>query len=269
MKFSYHVFLVYTIQGCDDSVLLDSTPGNPAERYNPANNPSLRGFHVIHAAKVKIEAQCPQTVSCADILAFAARDSAHNLGGIRYVVPAGRRDGRVSSRDEAGQNLPSPSLDAQQLKNRFEAKGLSLDEMVTLSGAHSIGVSHCSSFTTRLYNSSQPSPSIDVKFFARLKSKCPATAGVGDNEDPTVPLDKHSPNRLDNHYYVNLKQKKGVLASDQSLFDSALTSGMVRRNAKNHREWAAKFATAMVRMGSINVMTGNQGEIRKNCGVVN
>ena len=93
---------------------------------------------MVFEAKAKLEAQCPQTVSCADIVAFAARDSAYKVGGISYMVPSGRRDGRISREDEPTQNLPQPTFNAQQLEETFAQKGLGLDEMVTLSGAHSI-----------------------------------------------------------------------------------------------------------------------------------
>ncbi|XP_058077575.1 peroxidase 5-like [Magnolia sinica] len=259
------------VRGCDGSVLLDSTPGHPSEKQHPANNPSLRGFEVIDQAKDRIEAQCPYTVSCSDIIAFAARDSAYTLGGIDYDVPSGRRDGIVSTKEEVGQNLPKASFNAQQLKENFKRKGLSLDEMVTLAGAHSIGVSHCSSFMNRLYSfnaTHQHDPSMDRKFSAYLKKRCPPWTNRN-GQDPVVNLDTTTPNRLDNKYYLNLKHHRGLLESDQILLTSPLTSRMVRNNAKHKSEWFAKFAAAMVHMGSIDVLTGYQGEIRKNCRVVN
>ncbi|KAA8536703.1 hypothetical protein F0562_029181 [Nyssa sinensis] len=260
------------VRGCDASILLDSTPGNPSEKENPANNPSLRGFEVIDEAKAELEALCPQTVSCSDILTFAARDSALKVRGINYAVPSGRRDGRVSLKDEPFQNLPPPTFDAKELEQNFARKGLTLDEMVTLSGAHSIGVSHCSSFSDRLYSfnaTHSQDPSMDPIFARNLKSKCPPPSNDGAGSDPTVPLDVLTPNRLDNKYYMDLKNRHGLLTSDQTLLTSPSTSGIVRNNARHGAAWANKFTAAMVRMGSIDVLTGNQGEIRKNCRVVN
>ncbi|KAK9138341.1 hypothetical protein Sjap_008935 [Stephania japonica] len=45
-------------------------------------------------------------------------------------------DGRVSSSAEAVVNIPSPSFNLTQLQDSFTSKGLSIDEMVTLSGAN-------------------------------------------------------------------------------------------------------------------------------------
>ncbi|KAK9017920.1 hypothetical protein V6N11_000916 [Hibiscus sabdariffa] len=263
------------VRGCDASVLLKSLPGNPpAERDHPANNPSLRGFEVIDEAKASIEALCPGTVSCADIIAFAARDSAYTAGGIYYAVPSGRRDGRVSLSDEVLQNLPTPFFNATQLAQTFARKGMSVDEMVTLSGAHSIGVAHCTSFSNRLYsfNATHPQdPSLDPNYAAFLKTRCPPPPPAGAVEDvtTTVLLDVVTPYRLDNKYYSELRHRRGLLTSDQTLMDSASTSRMVLHNKRNGAGWSRKFARAMVHMGSLDVLTGHQGEIRRICTLPN
>ncbi|RLN35417.1 peroxidase 70-like [Panicum miliaceum] len=63
------------VQGCDASVLLDDTGNFTGEKGAGPNAGSLRGFGVIDTIKALLEALCPRTVSCADILAVAARDS--------------------------------------------------------------------------------------------------------------------------------------------------------------------------------------------------
>ncbi|KAL7235432.1 hypothetical protein ACSBR1_018845 [Camellia fascicularis] len=99
-----------------------------------------------------------------------------------------------------------------------------------------------------------------------LKRKCRQSNG---GDDATVALDVITPNRLDNKYYVNLMNGHGVLVSDQTLWTSKSTVGMVMNNAKHERAWASKFGDAMVRMGSIEVLIGARSEIRRNCRVVN
>jgi len=67
------MIIIYILQGCDASVLLNDTNGG--EQNALPNAGSLRGFGVIDNIKAQLEALCPQTVSCADILTVAARDS--------------------------------------------------------------------------------------------------------------------------------------------------------------------------------------------------
>ncbi|XP_030463162.2 peroxidase 5-like [Syzygium oleosum] len=255
------------VRGCDGSILLDSTKGNTAEK-DSMGNLGIGGFEVIDDAKAKIEAQCPYTVSCADIVAFAARDCVRAAGGSHYAVFSGRRDGRVSLASEVIENLPGAFFNAVQLKENFAKKGLSLQDMVTLSGAHSIGDSHCSAFTKRLYSFNSTysqDPSLNPSYAHLLKTKCPRNGPA----DPVVPFDPVTPNVLDNAYYNNLKSDKGLLYSDQVLWDTPLTRGLVKDNANHPSAWARRFMATMVRMGSIEVLTGAEGEIRKNCRVIN
>jgi hypothetical protein len=75
---------LYVRQGCDASVLLDDTGNFTGEKGAGPNAGSLRGFGVVDTIKALLEALCPRTVSCADILAVAARDS---VVAVRSTVP--------------------------------------------------------------------------------------------------------------------------------------------------------------------------------------
>ncbi|KAG8381609.1 hypothetical protein BUALT_Bualt06G0139300 [Buddleja alternifolia] len=255
-------------RGCDGSVLLDSTPSNTAEKDAPTNNPSLRGFEVIDNAKARIESVCKGVVSCADILAFAARDSVEITGGLGYDVPAGRRDGRVSLQSEALANLPPPTFNVTQLTRAFANKGLNQEEMVTLSGAHTLGRSHCTSITDRLYNfstTSKQDPNLDPIYAAQLKQQCPRSP----NPNLVVPMDPPSPSLSDGSYYRGVLSKRGLFTSDQTLLTSPQTLAQVIQNAQNEFIWKMKFADAMVKMGKIGVLSGKNGEIRANCRRIN
>ncbi|KAJ8557599.1 hypothetical protein K7X08_003224 [Anisodus acutangulus] len=109
------------VRGCDASVLLD---GPNSEKECIPNKNNLQDFEVVDDAKAQLEAACPGTVSCADIPAFAARDSSYKVGKIYYDVQAGRRDGRVFIDSETLANLPSPFVDARELIQIFLEKTL-------------------------------------------------------------------------------------------------------------------------------------------------
>ncbi|KAG8079578.1 hypothetical protein GUJ93_ZPchr0007g5707 [Zizania palustris] len=254
------------VQGCDASVLLDPTPANPQpEKLGPPNFPSLRGFEVIDDAKAAVEDLCPGVVSCADIIAFAARDASFFLSNskIDYKIPAGRFDGRVSLANETLAFLPPPSFNLSQLIGSFQVKGLDVDDLVVLSGAHTIGRSHCSSFSDRL----SPPSDMDPALATVLRSQCPANPNF--TNDPTVVQDVVTPDTLDNQYYKNVLKKLVLFKSDAALLSSSTTATKVAKNALSALTWERKFARAMVKMAAIEVKTAANGEIRKLCRVVN
>ncbi|CAL5085910.1 unnamed protein product [Urochloa decumbens] len=257
------------VQGCDASVLLDPTAANAQpEKLSPPNNPSLRGFEVIDAAKAALEAACPSTVSCADIVAFAGRDASAVLSGgrVNFAMPAGRRDGRVSNANDALNFLPPPSFNLSELTASFAAKGLDVGDLVVLSGAHTVGRSHCSSFVNdgRLNSSTSD---MNPGLAAQLRARCPASPTAAN--DPTVAQDVVTPVRLDNQYYKNVLSRNVLFTSDAALLKSGQTAAAVLLNAFVPGVWEQKFAAAMVKMASIEVKTGANGEVRTNCRAVN
>lgn len=65
---------MHWMQGCDASVLLNST-GNSTSEKDANTNRNLEGFNVIDDIKSEIEKECKGIVSCADILTLATRDA--------------------------------------------------------------------------------------------------------------------------------------------------------------------------------------------------
>jgi peroxidase len=73
-------------QGCDSSILLDDTPSFTGEKNAGPKANSARGFEVIDAIKTQVEASCKATVSCADILALAARDGVNLVSRLKLIL---------------------------------------------------------------------------------------------------------------------------------------------------------------------------------------
>ncbi|KAF5467497.1 hypothetical protein F2P56_017318 [Juglans regia] len=247
------------VNGCDGSILLDDTSSLRGEKNAVPNRNSARGFNVIDDVKSAVENVCPGVVSCADILAIAARDSVVTLGGPNWDVKLGRRDARTASQSAANNGIPPPTSNLNQLISTFSNVGLSTRDMVALAGAHTIGQARCTSFRARIYNETN----IDPSFARTRQSNCPRTNGTGDNN--LAPLDVQTSTVFDNNYHKNLLQNRGLLHSDQQLFNGGSTDSIVRTYSNNPSNFQSDFVAAMIKMGDIKPLTGSKGEIRKNC----
>ncbi|XP_006662004.2 peroxidase 5-like [Oryza brachyantha] len=241
------------VNGCDGSVLLEASDGQAEKNASP--NLSLRGFEVVDRIKARLEATCRQTVSCADILAYAARDSVRVMtGGYEYAVPGGRPDGTVSRASMTGDLPPPRQRNVDLLAQYFARKGLSMDDMVVLSGAHTLGVAKCGTFAYRL--TSDGDKCMSAAFRNDLRRQC------NYKSDAVVALDAGSPYGFDTSYYGNVLANCTVLESDAAL-NSPKTLQLVTQLRDSKALFINRFATAMVRMG--NLRGGNPGKVRDNC----
>ncbi|RDX79985.1 Peroxidase 16, partial [Mucuna pruriens] len=258
------------VRGCDASVILASR-NNTSEKDNSLDlSLAGDGFDTVIKAKAAVDSVpgCQNKVSCADILAMATRDVIALTGGPSYAVELGRLDGRISTKASVRHHLPRPEFKLAQLNQMFASHGLTLTDLVALSGAHTIGFSHCSQFSKRIYNF-RSKKSIDhtlnPAYAKQLQQVCPK------NVDPrlAIDLDPVTPRTFDNQYYKNLQQGKGLLASDQALFTHKGSRGIVNLFASNNTAFEKAFVSAITKLGRIGIKTGKQGEIRRDCTMVN
>lgn len=180
----------------------------------------------------------------------------------------GRRDGLISKASLVAGRLPEPFFNLSQLNALFAKNNLSQFDMIALSGAHTIGFSHCDNFANRLYNfsnSSQVDPSLNATFAKQLMQDCPQNV----NPQHVIPLDDVTPFAFDNAYYQDLVGGKGVLTSDEVLFTDPASQPTVRDFASNPGAFNRAFATAMRKLGRVGVLTGSEGQIRKDCTAFN
>jgi peroxidase len=184
------------------------------------------------------------------------RSNVLSSGAIDYGVPSGRRDGLTSAASDDSRSLPPPFARLDRLTELFAAKGFTQDELVTLSGAHSVGRAHCASFSHRIHIHPTVSETMDAQYGAGLQQRCPTDAGDAVDQDQATPAD------LDNQYYRNLLAGKVLFRSDWALISDNTTSQMVPDNAGNQAQWAAKFVDAMRKMGALDVVTDSPATCR-------
>ncbi|KAJ7943054.1 Peroxidase [Quillaja saponaria] len=218
------------VEGCDASIMISSPNGDAEKDYSENLSLAGDGFDTVIEAKQAVEAECPGVVSCADIVALAARDVVALVGGPSFNVELGRRDGLVSKASQC--------------------------------------FSHCDRFANRLYSFSQSSPvdpSLNSDYAKQLMDSCPQNA----DPTVAITLDPETPQIFDNVYYQNLVAGKGLLSSDQVLYTDSASQSTVIEFAKNSGDFNGAFSTAMRKLGRVGIKTGNKGEIRKDCTTFN
>lgn len=137
------------------------------------------------------------------------------------------------------------------------------------SGGHTIGISHCLGVNNRLYNftgKGDTDPTLDPKYIAQLKRKCKP----GD-VTTILEMDPGSAKKFDTGYFTTVSERRGLFQSDAALLDDAETKIYVQQHlsSSGSDSFYCDFGVSMVNMGRIGVLTGNKGEIRKQCAVVN
>ncbi|KAG9154582.1 hypothetical protein Leryth_017341 [Lithospermum erythrorhizon] len=211
--------------GCDASVLLDDRANFVGEKTAGPNVNSLRGFEVIDAIKADLETFCPETVSCADILALAARDSVSISGGPGWDVQMGRKDSLSASKSAANNNIPGPNSDLATLVSKFQAVGLSPNDVALQQLCGS------SDANTTLANLDLSTPAtFDNQYYVNLLT------GEG-----LLPSDQ------------------ALISGDDE------ARRLVESFVDDPTIFFEEFKKSMVKMGSLGSSSGGNGEIRRNC----
>ncbi|XP_027364642.1 peroxidase 65-like [Abrus precatorius] len=253
--------------GCDASILITSNAYTPHAERDADLNLSLSGdaFDIIAQIKTALELACPGVVSCSDIVAQTTRDLVKMVGGPYYPVRLGRKDSLTSDATKVDASLPKTNMSMDQIIAKFTAKGFTVREMVALTGAHTIGFTHCKEFSDRIFNFSKTSdadPSMHPKLVAGLRQVC-----QNYTVDPSMAAfnDVRSPGKFDNAYYQNVLKGLGLLRSDSLLGLDARTRPLVELYAKDQQAFFNDFAKAMEKLSVFQVKTGRQGEVRSRC----
>ncbi|KAI3983396.1 hypothetical protein MKX01_013463 [Papaver californicum] len=230
------------VKSCDASLLLENTSeGLLSEKMSPRSF-GMRNFKYVNTIKKAVEKECAMTVSCADIIALSARD-----GAVMDFIP---------------NHNDTMSL----VLSQFQSIGIDAEGVVALLGAHSVGRVHCTNLVGRLYP--EVDPTLDPDYALYLKNRCPSPY-----PDPKAVEysrnDRETPMILDNMYYKNILEHKGLLLVDQQLVSDPNTSPFVQKMGSDIGYFHDQFSRALLLLSENNPLTETQGEVRKDCRYVN
>ncbi|XWS53508.1 hypothetical protein CRYUN_Cryun10bG0007200 [Craigia yunnanensis] len=256
------------VQGCDASILVDPGEGSVPMEMASTKNFGIRKRELISIVKSMVEAQCPQQVSCADILILTAREAVALTGGPRIKVPLGRRDSpQTPSYELADALLPPATAGVADMLNIFAKKGMTVAESVAILGAHTLGITHCSNIQNRLYSPNNGELRVmEPDFAAFLRLTCPQGPLTS---NLSFVLNDPTSFAFDNEYYVNAMGGRGVLKIDAEMVLDPQTAHFMQHFSINQDDFFQAFSSAFVKLSCSGVLTGKQGVIRNNCNAIN
>ncbi|OMO77519.1 Plant peroxidase, partial [Corchorus capsularis] len=182
------------------------------------------------------------------------------VGGPFYTVKLGRKDSLESKISAAEGNIPRANSSMDETIKMFESRKFTVQEMVALTGAHTIGFSHCKEFAYRLYKydkNTPTDPAYNPKYAAALKQVC---GNYSKDEAMSAFNDVMTPSKFDNIYYKNLQRGLGLLESDNVLVKDPRTKPFVELYAMNQDAFFRDFGRAMEKLGTYGIKTGRKGE---------
>ncbi|KAE8711878.1 protein CURVATURE THYLAKOID 1D [Hibiscus syriacus] len=229
------------VNGCDGSILLDDNSTFTGEKPQLRTRTRLGDLMWLTTLKLNSRKLAPES--------FPAP--------IFWPLLLGEGTRTTASKNAARRLIPAPNFNISALVFGFRAQGLSLKDLVALSGAHTIGLARCTSFRARIYDDSNINP----LFAKSLQHRCRKTG----KDNVHRSLDLWTPTSFDNFYFQNLLKNKGLLHSDQELVNGASTNSLVKNYAADSSRFFKQFSKSMIKMGNIKPLTGNSGEIRIDC----
>ncbi|EXB77043.1 Peroxidase 29 [Morus notabilis] len=254
------------VQACDASILLYSHESTCKSEMESSRNFGVKRLEVINHIKSILEITCPGQVSCADIIALAAKESVFITGGPKIKIPFGRKDSvTCSSSQLADTKLPAAGIAVDELLRISKSFGMNLEESVAIIGAHTLGIGHCINIVDRLYNE-KLSNQMNWSFKALLRLTCPTKVPL--TNLTFVPNDSTSL-AFDNQYYKDILMGKGSFGIDASISRDPRTKPVVRRFAADQSYFFHVFSSAFVKLSSTRVLTDKEGEVRRQCYRIN
>lgn len=139
--------------------------------------------------------------------------------------------------------------------------------------AHTIGTTACFFMEKRLYSffpNGGSDPSINPALLPELQATCPRNGNV----NVRLPMDRGGEQIFDKHILQNIRTGFAVIASDARLYDDVITRSVVDSyfgplNPVLGPSFETDFVNSMIKMGSVDVKTGTEGQIRRVCRAFN